>query len=174
ECCPRAIFPGNVKVSRHTTAASLRAAAASRSPRLCRISAQGFGPFWRHHVTFWRRWIKRLPGSDASRLARRATKRAAKQALTKGGRDDIIRHTLEAAEIAESEGDADRLRKFSYALLRLGQYGQAWELGARAIDLRQQSPIPEWEGDDLADRSILVRAYAPRNSIGEELRLSRF
>ena len=36
------------------------------------------------------------------------------------------------------------------------------------------SPIPEWEGDDLADRSILVRAYAPRNSIGEELRLSRF
>lgn len=33
--------------------------------------------------------------------------------------------------------------------------------------------LPQWDGSDLTDRSILL-TYAPRDTIGEELRLSRF
>ena len=36
-----------------------------------------------------------------------------------GNRDEIIKRTLEAAEIAEDEGDTDKMRKFSDALVRL-------------------------------------------------------
>jgi hypothetical protein len=90
-----------------------------------------------------------------------------------GSRDAIIKSVLDAADIAESERNADKLRIFSGSLLRLEHYGQAWELCVRAFALEQQGLVPEWEGSDLADRSILVR-YSPRERIGEELRLSRF
>ena len=54
-------------------------------------------------MTFWRRWIKRLPGSDASRLARRETKRAAKKALTKGGRDDSLDTLLKPPKLRRAK-----------------------------------------------------------------------
>ena len=41
-------------------------------------------------------------------------------------------------------------------------------------DLDQPSLTPEWDGRDLAGLSVLVRAYAPRYRVGEELRLARF
>jgi len=90
-----------------------------------------------------------------------------------GNRDEIIKRTLEAAEIAEDEGDTDKMRKFSDALVRLEAYERAWEFYVLAVGSSQQSPICQWDGSDLAERSILV-TYVPRNSIGEELRLSRF
>jgi hypothetical protein len=112
-------------------------------------------------VTFWRRWI--------GKLSTRAS-----HPQQKDSREDIIKRTLEAAAIAEAEGNADTMRKLSYRLIGLERYERAWELYARAVGLKQQSPIPEWEGGDLADRSILIRAYPPWHTVGEELRLARF
>ncbi|MGB0057750.1 MAG: hypothetical protein WBQ20_13560, partial [Methyloceanibacter sp.] len=85
-----------------------------------------------------------------------------------------IKYVLERAAIAETEDDADTMRQLSYKLLRLEQYERAWQLRMRATALKQQSPIPEWDGSNLADRSILIRSYAPKSRIGEELRLARF
>ena len=124
-------------------------------------------------MTFWRRWIKKPPATVTSRRAWRESKRALKDALSMGNRDEIIKRTLEAAEIAEDEGDTDKMRKFSDALVRLESYERAWERYVLAVGSSQQSPICQWDGSDLAERSILV-TYVPRNSIGEELRLSRF
>jgi hypothetical protein len=81
---------------------------------------------------------------------------------------------LKKAAKAETKGDADKMLALSEKLLRHELYERAWELRVRAIELKQQSSIPEWQGGDLADLSILIRAYAPRNRIGEELRLARF
>lgn len=111
---------------------------------------------------------------DAARRALRTSERAAEEALATGNRDALIKHTLEAAAIAESLGEAERMRSFSYKLLRLDLYQRAWELRLAAARSRQQDPIPEWDGGDLAGRSILIRAYAPKDRIGEELRLARF
>ena len=124
-------------------------------------------------MTIWRRWIKKRPGPDASRQARQESQRAIKEALSTGASDDIVKRILEAAEIAEREGDAVMLRRYSDRLLRLELFDPAWELYVRANRLSQQGPLPQWDGSDLAERSLLV-TYAPRDSIGEELRLSRF
>ena len=112
-------------------------------------------------MIFWRGLSKER------RLSGRAT-----DPKRKGDRDDIKR-ILEAAAVAEAEGDADKMRKASYKLFRLDLYEQAWELRIRSAGFKQQSPISEWEGNDLAGRSILIRA-STRNRIGEELRLTRF
>ena len=53
-------------------------------------------------------------------------------------------------------------------------YERAWELRLRGVRLKRELPISEWEGDDLAGRDILVECYAPKDRIGEELRLARF
>jgi hypothetical protein len=124
-------------------------------------------------VNFWRRWLRERTSPRAARLARKASKRALKEARITGNRDDVIKSVLEAADIAESERDADKLRKLGDSLLRREQYEQAWELCLRAFGLEQQGLVPEWDGSDFADRSILVR-YSPRKRVGEELRLSRF
>ena len=124
-------------------------------------------------MNFWRNWIRKQTSPDELRVAWRASKRALKEARMTGNPDAIIKSVLEAADIAESERNADKLRTFSDSLLRRERYEQAWELCVRAFRLEQQGPIPEWDGSDLADRSILVR-YSPRKRIGEELRLSRF
>ena len=110
-------------------------------------------------VTWWRRWSK-------------GRKRGAREeALVKGHRRDRL---LQTAAAAEAEGDAEKMHRCTYKLIRLELYERAWELRIRAAGLTQQSPLPEWEGGDLAGRSILVRAYTPRNRIGEELRMARF
>jgi hypothetical protein len=81
---------------------------------------------------------------------------------------------LEAARRAEIERDAAKMHGWSYRLLRFELYEQAWELRIRAAAIEQASPIPEWLGDDLSGRTILVRGFVPENRIGEELRMSRF
>ena len=114
-------------------------------------------------MTWWRGWPRKgLLGLDAFRPRRRPSY------------EDPIAHFLEAAREAESERDADRMRRCSYKLIRYEQYERAWELRTRAAAIDQASPIPEWAGDDLAGRTILVRGCMPKHRIGEELRLSRF
>jgi hypothetical protein len=111
-------------------------------------------------VTWWRRWSKE------GRLSLRTSRRSR--------REHAVGKALAKAAIAETEGDAEKMRSSSYKLLSLELYERAWEVRVRAARLKQQSCIPEWEGGDLSGRSILVRAYAPKDRIGEELRLARF
>ena len=85
-----------------------------------------------------------------------------------------LRMFLEAARLAEIARDADKMRKCSYKLIRLERYERAWELRIRAAALEDASPIAEWEGDDLAGRTLLVRGCMPKDRIGEDLRLARF
>ena len=106
-------------------------------------------------VTWWRGWLYTF------RRRHRRTK-------------DRITQALEAARLAEIERDADKMRRCSYKLIRFELYERAWELRIRAAALKGASPIAEWEGDDLAGRTILVRGCMPTNRIGEELRLARF
>jgi len=110
-------------------------------------------------VTWWRRW--REGGRQAASGA----------SPGKGSRVDRV---LQAAAIAEADGDAGAMHKASNSLIRLELYERAWQLRINAARLTEQSPLPEWDGDDLTGRTILVRAYTPRDRIGEELRLARF
>ena len=118
---------------------------------------------WGRLVTFLRGWIKK----------QRASAHTSHQKET-ADRDDRVDRALEAAAKAEAEGDADAMRSVSYKLIRFELYERAWQLRARATALKQPSPIPEWDGSDVSGRSILIRSYAPKNRIGEELRLARF
>ena len=88
--------------------------------------------------------------------------------------EDRITHALEAARLAEIERDATKMHGCSYNLIRFELYERAWELRIRAAALKGASPIAEWEGDDLAGRTILVRVCMPKKRIGEELRMARF
>jgi len=81
---------------------------------------------------------------------------------------------LQAAAIAEASGDAETMHRASNTLIRLELYERAWQLRIGAARVTERSPLPEWDGDDLAGRSILIRAYTPRGRIGKELRLARF
>ena len=121
-----------------------------------------WGPFGRL-VTWWR------GGSKEKRRSERAPHRK-----PKAHREDFVKYALEIATAAEAEGDAEKMHRSSYKLLRLDLYERAWELRTRAAELDQPSPLPEWDGSDLAGRTVLVRAYTPRDRIGEELRLARF
>ena len=111
----------------------------------------------------WRRWSKE------ARLGSRAAHKK-----RKANREDFVKYALETAATAEVDGNPERMHRCTYKLIRLELYERAWELRIGAAGLTEQSPIPEWEGGDLAGRSILVRAYTPRNRIGEELRMARF
>ena len=124
-------------------------------------------------MTWWRRKLKEI-NLRTSRPGRSASKQAAAKALKKSKREDRIKSILETAAVAETQRDADTMRNLSYKLLRLELYERAWQLRIRATALKQQSPIPEWDGSDLAGRSILIRSYASESRIGEELRLARF
>jgi hypothetical protein len=119
-------------------------------------------------VTWWSEWIRE------KRLSWHAPVRKARKKLAKADREDLIEYALEVAAAAESKGDTEKMHRASYKFLRLGHYERAWELRMRAAELQQPSSIPEWQGEDLTDRKILVRAYVPKNRIGEELRLARF
>jgi hypothetical protein len=105
----------------------------------------------------------------------RARSRASRLELKgKDSHDRRVRRVLETAAIAEREDDANQMYKISNKLLRLELYERAWRLRLRSIGLKERGYIPEWDGGDLTDRTILIRNYAPRESIGEELRLARF
>jgi hypothetical protein len=121
-----------------------------------------WGPFSRL-VTWWR------GGGKEQRRSERAVPRKPKST-----REDFIKTALEIATTVEAGGDAEKMRRTSYKLLRLDLYPRAWELRTRAAELDQPSPLPEWDGSDLDGRTVLVRAYMPRDRIGEELRLARF
>ena len=121
-----------------------------------------WGPFGRL-VTWWR------GGSKEKRRSARAPHRK-----MKAHREDFVKYALESAAAAEADGDAEKMHRCTYKLLRLDLYERAWELRTRAAELDQPSPLPEWDGGDLAGRTVLVRAYMPRDRIGEELRLARF
>ena len=86
-------------------------------------------------MNFWRNWIRKQASPDELRVAWRASKRALKEARMTGNPDAIIKSVLEAADIAESERNADKLRTFSDSLLRRERYEQAWELCVRAFRL---------------------------------------
>jgi SAM-dependent methyltransferase len=88
--------------------------------------------------------------------------------------EDPVGHFLATARTAEADRDAEAMRRCSYKLIRCERYERAWELRTRAAAIEQASPIPEWEGDDLAHRTIVVRSCMPKHRIGEELRLARF
>ena len=124
-------------------------------------------------MTWWRERFKEI-NLRTSRPGRSASKQAAAKALKKSKREDRIKSILETAAVAETQRDADTMRNLSYKLLRFELYERAWQLRNCATALKQQSPIPEWDGSDLAGRSILIRSYAPKSRIGEELRLARF
>lgn len=111
-------------------------------------------------------WLRRIKERWLSPLPSRPKNRA--------DSDELIKRVLEAAAIAEAEGDADRMRSSTYRLLRLELYERAWELRIRAAGLKRKSSIPEWEGDDLSGRTILIRADTTKDRVGEELRLARF
>ena len=114
-------------------------------------------------VTWWRGLSQKVRlGLDAFRGRRR------------GDSEDPIAHFLEAAREAERERNPDKMRRCSYKLIRYEQYERAWELRTRAAAIDKLSPLPDWAGDDLAGRTILVRGCMPKHRIGEELRLSRF
>ena len=121
-----------------------------------------WGPFGRL-VTWWR------GGGKEQRRGERAAPRKSKSA-----REDFVKNALEIATTVEAGGNAEKMHRTSYKLLRLDLYERAWELRTRAAELDQPSPIPEWDGSDLAGRTVLVRAYTPRDRVGEELRLARF
>jgi hypothetical protein len=121
-----------------------------------------WGPFGRL-VTRWRR------GSKEKRRSESAAPRKAKTT-----REDFVKNALEIAAAVEAGGNAEKMHRTSYKLLRLDLYQRAWELRIGAARIEQPCPIPEWDGSDLAGRSILVRAYTPRDRVGEELRLARF
>jgi hypothetical protein len=121
-----------------------------------------WGPFGRL-VTWWR---------GKSREKRRSKRAAPRK--SKNNREDFVKYALEIAAAVEAEGNAEKMHRTSYKLLRLDLYERAWRLRIRAAALEQPSPIPEWDGSDLAGRTVLVRAYAPRDRVGEELRLARF
>ena len=80
----------------------------------------------------------------------------------RSGREETIRHLLKSSKRAEAEGDASKMRRLSYKLLRFELYERAWQLRVRATGLMQQSPIPDSDGSDLSGRSILIRNYSPR------------
>ena len=114
-------------------------------------------------MTWWRRWSEQ----------RRHDLRALRQ-KRKTDREEFIKHALDAAAIAEAEGDPAEIGSSTYKLLRAELYERAWELRIRAAALQQQSPIPEWGGGDLAGLTMLIRVYRPTMTVGEELRLARF
>jgi hypothetical protein len=88
--------------------------------------------------------------------------------------EDPIGHLLATAREAEIRHDVDKMQRCSYKLIRYEHYERAWELRTRAAAIERLSTIPEWTGDDLAGRTILVRGCMPKHRIGEELRLARF
>jgi hypothetical protein len=114
-------------------------------------------------VTWWRRWSEQ----------RRNDLRALRQ-KRKTDREEFIKYALDASAIAEAEGDPAEIGSSTYKLLRAELYERAWELRIRAAALQQQSPIPEWDGGDLAGLTMLIRVYRPTITVGEELRLARF
>jgi hypothetical protein len=121
-----------------------------------------WGPFGRL-VSWWRGEGKEKPRREAA---------APRKAKTT--REDFVKNALDIAATVEAGGNAEKMHRTSYKLLRLDLYKRAWELRLGAAHLEQPTPVPEWDGSDLAGRSILVRAYTPRDRVGEELRLARF
>src|SRR5262245_55219762 len=121
-----------------------------------------WGPFGRL-VTWWR---------GKSKEQRRSSRpRGKKRDAT---REDFVRFALESAATVEAGGDPEEMHRCTYKLIRSDLFERAWELRIRAAKIKQPSPIPEWDGGDLAGKTILVRAYTPRDRIGEEVRLARF
>jgi hypothetical protein len=116
-----------------------------------------------HLLRWWRRRSKDAPESSG-----------AQQKRNKASREDLVRRAYESAAAAEAEGDIEKMHRRAYKLIRLELYERAWELRLHAAELMQSSPLPEWDGRDLAGRIILVRAHTPKHRIGEELRMSRF
>jgi hypothetical protein len=120
------------------------------------------GPFERF-VSWWRGDTKRTRlGPRPRRKKRDAT------------REDFARYALETAATIEAEGDPVEMHRCTYKLIRSDLFERAWELRVRAARITEPSPIPEWDGSDLSGKTVLVRAYTPRDRVGEEVRLARF
>lgn len=127
------------------------------------------GPFERL-MTWWRGGRKgERPGSKDVRPSSRPRRK--KRDATP---EDFARFALETAATIEAEGDPVEMHRCTYKLIRSELFERAWELRMRAAAMQQPSPLPEWDGSDLTDKTILVRAYTPRDRVGEELRLARF
>jgi hypothetical protein len=137
-------------------------AARDRRRTIAQSCRGGFG-LEEERVTWWREWPQK--GLLSLHALRRKQQRNS---------EDVVGHFLETARTAEIERDADKMRRSSYKLIRHELYERAWELRIRAAAIEQASPMPEWKGDDLAGRTILVRGCMPKHRIGEELRLARF
>jgi hypothetical protein len=88
--------------------------------------------------------------------------------------EDFVKFALEAAATVEAKGDPEEMHRCTYKLIRSELFERAWGLRIRAADMTRPSPVREWDGEDLAGKTILIRAYTPRERIGEELRLARF
>jgi hypothetical protein len=114
-------------------------------------------------LTWWRRWGE----------GRRSNVRAARQNW-KLNREEFIKRALDAAAIAEAEGNPAEMHDCTHKLLRVELYERAWELRVRAAGLKQRGPIPQWDGGDLAGKCVLVGVCREPISVGEELRLTRF
>jgi hypothetical protein len=121
-------------------------------------------------ATWWRGGRKEVrPGSKEARPSSRPRRK--KRDAT---REDFARFALETADTIEAEGNPVEMHRCTYKLIRSELFERAWELRMRAAAMQQPSPIPEWNGSDLTGKTILVRAYTPRDRVGEELRLARF
>ena len=83
-------------------------------------------------MTWWRRWSKE----------RHRDVRAARQ-KRKTGRDEFIRHALEAAARAEAEGNPAEMHDCTHKLLRVELYERAWELPSRPPDWNHTTLFPD-------------------------------
>jgi hypothetical protein len=85
--------------------------------------------------------------------------------------DAAIGLAWDAGEIAERLGDPDSLYEAAKSLQRLEVFDRAWELFCAGHRVRWLAGKPEWDGGDLAGRTLLIRStdYQP----GDLLRFAR-
>ncbi len=102
----------------------------------------------------------------------RSHSRTVKRLLAKRDREGMIEHALAAGAFAERLSEPRYMSGVARMLMRLGVFEQSWQLSSAALQQTRKSPLPEWEGGSLSDRTILIW---PRDShIGKAIRCSRF
>jgi hypothetical protein len=84
----------------------------------------------------------------------------------------MIKHALAAGILAERLDRADAMRRASQMLMRLGVFERAWQLSRASLRERRQISLPEWTGDSLSGRTVLI--WPHESHVGKEIRCARF
>jgi hypothetical protein len=98
---------------------------------------------------------------------------AAKHEMAKRNAHGAISLILKAGTIAEQLGDATALNSAGRVLMQLGKIERGWQLQCSAQRHDRDCALPEWTGDDLSARTLLIRP-ARSSSIGKAIRYARF